>query len=117
MVSNVGDNVDMLKTEETRTSEPTVEIKIKTLDSQTYTLRVDKCVSHFVRLIISYANVKIVVQETFTVTRWLFIFVELSVVIYCRVFTIIHSLYVYGRTLIVLQSIFTVNQPRKYFVT
>lgn len=26
--------------------ETTVEIKIKTLDSQTYTLRVNKCVSH-----------------------------------------------------------------------
>lgn len=31
--------------DEATCSETTVEIKIKTLDSQTYTLRVDKCVS------------------------------------------------------------------------
>jgi len=29
-------------------SDATVEIKVKTLDSQTYTLRVDKCVSIFI---------------------------------------------------------------------
>ena len=29
-------------------SNATVEIKVKTLDSQTYTLRVDKCVSIFI---------------------------------------------------------------------
>lgn len=57
MGNHSGDKVDMLKVEETRTSEPTVEIKIKTLDSQTYTLRVDKCVSCFVLIIISYAKV------------------------------------------------------------
>ncbi|KAL9674691.1 hypothetical protein QQ045_002889 [Rhodiola kirilowii] len=44
MGSHSEDNVDMVKVEETKSSEPTVEIKIKTLDSQTYTLRVDKCV-------------------------------------------------------------------------
>uniref|UniRef100_A0A7N0T9M4 Ubiquitin-like domain-containing protein n=1 Tax=Kalanchoe fedtschenkoi TaxID=63787 RepID=A0A7N0T9M4_KALFE len=44
MGSHSGDQADMLKVEETKSSEPTVEIKVKTLDSQTYTLRVDKCV-------------------------------------------------------------------------
>ena len=34
-------------------SETTVEIKIKTLDSQTYTLRVNKCVRGFVSPILA----------------------------------------------------------------
>uniref|UniRef100_A0A7N0R8F8 Ubiquitin-like domain-containing protein n=1 Tax=Kalanchoe fedtschenkoi TaxID=63787 RepID=A0A7N0R8F8_KALFE len=44
MGSHGNHKVDVLKVEETKSSEPTVEIKVKTLDSQTYTLRVDKCV-------------------------------------------------------------------------
>ena len=45
MGSNGGDEVMISGTDESRHSEAIVEIKIKTLDSQTYTLRVDKCVS------------------------------------------------------------------------
>lgn len=40
-----GDQVMASGNQRTNYSEATVEIKIKTLDSQTYTLRVDKCVS------------------------------------------------------------------------
>ena len=45
MGSNGGDEVMISGTDESRHSEAIVEIKIKTLDSQTYTLQVDKCVS------------------------------------------------------------------------
>lgn len=44
MGSNGADNVSFSGNDETKGSETMVEIKIKTLDSQTYTLRVDKCV-------------------------------------------------------------------------
>ncbi|KAA8521612.1 hypothetical protein F0562_012285 [Nyssa sinensis] len=44
MGSNGGDEVLISGNDEAICSEATVEIKIKTLDSQTYTLRVDKCV-------------------------------------------------------------------------
>ncbi|XP_057467722.1 ubiquitin-like domain-containing protein CIP73 isoform X3 [Actinidia eriantha] len=44
MGSNGGDEVMISGTDESKYSEAIVEIKIKTLDSQTYTLRVDKCV-------------------------------------------------------------------------
>lgn len=39
--------VNMSTGKEVEDAETTVEIKIKTLDSQTYTLRVNKCVSDF----------------------------------------------------------------------
>lgn len=45
MGSTGGDEVMISGSGEAQCSEATVEIKIKTLDSQTYTLRVDKCVS------------------------------------------------------------------------
>ncbi|XAR71011.1 hypothetical protein NMG60_11028083 [Bertholletia excelsa] len=44
MGSNGGDEIMISESNEAKCSEATVEIKIKTLDSQTYTLRVDKCV-------------------------------------------------------------------------
>lgn len=44
MASNRSDETLISKTNMDTCSETTVEIKIKTLDSQTYTLRVDKCV-------------------------------------------------------------------------
>ncbi|XP_057511164.1 ubiquitin-like domain-containing protein CIP73 isoform X2 [Actinidia eriantha] len=44
MGNNGGDEVMISGTDESNHSEATVEIKIKTLDSQTHTLRVDKCV-------------------------------------------------------------------------
>ncbi|THF98838.1 hypothetical protein TEA_001770 [Camellia sinensis var. sinensis] len=44
MGSKGSDEVIISGSEEANCSEATVEIKIKTLDSQTYTLRVDKCV-------------------------------------------------------------------------
>lgn len=40
-----GDELMVSGSHEAGCSEATVEIKIKTLDSQTYTLRVDKCVN------------------------------------------------------------------------
>lgn len=45
MASNGGEDRLISAKNETDCSETTVEIRIKTLDSQTYTLRVDKCVS------------------------------------------------------------------------
>lgn len=42
-----GKDVMDVESSEVDNSEAMVEIKIKTLDSQTYTLRVDKCVSTF----------------------------------------------------------------------
>lgn len=45
MGSNGKDEVMISKIDKAECSDATVEIKIKTLDSQTYTLRVDKCVS------------------------------------------------------------------------
>ncbi|CAN4101660.1 unnamed protein product [Withania somnifera] len=44
MVSNGAENVKICGSGEVECPETTVEIKIKTLDSETYTLRVDKCV-------------------------------------------------------------------------
>ncbi|KAL3497320.1 hypothetical protein ACH5RR_040052 [Cinchona calisaya] len=44
MADNGGDSMLISGKDEANCSETTVEIKIKTLDSQTYTLRVDKCV-------------------------------------------------------------------------
>ncbi|KAJ8558525.1 hypothetical protein K7X08_034054 [Anisodus acutangulus] len=44
MVSNGAEDVTICGSGEAECPETTVEIKIKTLDSQTYTLRVDKCV-------------------------------------------------------------------------
>ncbi|KAM3233736.1 ubiquitin-like domain-containing protein CIP73 isoform X1 [Capsicum annuum] len=44
MVSNCAEDVKICGSGEVECPETTVEIKIKTLDSETYTLRVDKCV-------------------------------------------------------------------------
>lgn len=44
MGSNSGEDLKISGSEEAIHSEATVEIKIKTLDSQTYTMRVDKSV-------------------------------------------------------------------------
>ncbi|GAA0140316.1 chaperone [Lithospermum erythrorhizon] len=44
MGGNGSDNVLVSGNNEAKGSETMVDIKIKTLDSQTYTLRVDKCV-------------------------------------------------------------------------
>lgn len=45
MVSNGAEDVQICGSGEAECPETTVEIKIKMLDSQTYTLRVDKCVN------------------------------------------------------------------------
>lgn len=45
MVSNCAEDVKICGSGEVECPETTVEIKIKTLDSETYTLRVDKCVN------------------------------------------------------------------------
>lgn len=56
MGSTGGDEVMISGSGEAQCSGATVEIKIKTLDSQTYTLRVDKCVSFLCSLIISLVD-------------------------------------------------------------
>nr|DAD27302.1 TPA_asm: hypothetical protein HUJ06_028770 [Nelumbo nucifera] len=45
MGSNDANELMISGSDEAECSEATVEIKIKTLDSQTYTLRVNKCVN------------------------------------------------------------------------
>lgn len=57
MGSNGGEHINISGSDVAECSETTVEIKIKTLDSQTFTLRVDKCVihiSHFLLFQITY---------------------------------------------------------------
>lgn len=54
MASNHGGK-DVMETgmSDGNNSEATVEIKIKTLDSQTYTMRVDKCVNTLLSFLVS----------------------------------------------------------------
>lgn len=114
MGSHNGDNIDKLEVEETRTSQPTVEIKIKTLDSQTYTLRVDKCVSRFLIIIISYAKVNLLYKRP---VLWGYVFLLVAFhKLQCFKLSSISCMFKCGK-LVVSSSKFVVNQPWKYLVT
>lgn len=49
MGSNGASEISLPGNGKLESPETTVEIKIKMLDSQTYTLRVNKCVSHLIK--------------------------------------------------------------------
>ena len=57
MGSNGGEQIKISGLDAAECSQTTVQIKIKTLDSQTYNLRVDKCVI--------YSSVFLLLQGTF----------------------------------------------------
>lgn len=56
MGSNGASEITLPGNAKLESPETTVEIKIKTLDSHTYTLRVNKCVSHLIKNINYFDN-------------------------------------------------------------
>lgn len=56
MGSNGGEHIKIPGNNVAECSETTVEIKIKTLDSRTFTLRVDKCVIYHSLLTLDYSK-------------------------------------------------------------